>query len=69
MVEQIGSALSNLDPTVVESRFDPRKFAKEGIYASPDEEEKDFLLREIENLHRFFSEAASARQYVLVYGH
>jgi hypothetical protein len=69
LVGEIRTALSDLDRSLVELRFDPAKFVKHAIYAAPDEDEKDMILEEIERLCCFFGEAATAEEYVVVYGH
>jgi len=65
LVSQSADALQRADRRLVAQRFNSSQMGELDIYASPEESERECVLRIIEDFTAFFGEAASAGEDVI----
>jgi hypothetical protein len=67
LVAETAAALAGADRKVIAARFDPAAMKKLDIYAPPEANEKEAILKVIEELTAFFQKAAAAREDVITF--
>jgi Domain of unknown function (DUF1877) len=67
LLSEIAGALSSLDPTVLNQRFNAEDMTERDIYAAPEADEREGIFRVIEELEDFFKRAAEAKDYVVIF--
>jgi hypothetical protein len=69
LVSQIASALRSVDHPTILGRFNQETFNRLGLYAAPDgdDQERDAIMAQIEQLKRLFEEAEMTGEFVLKY--
>jgi hypothetical protein len=65
LVAESAGALAKADRQIISQRFDPARMVQLGIYAAPDEREREGVLRFIEKLAAFFQTADAAKEDVI----
>jgi hypothetical protein len=65
LVAEVVDALATVDRQAISQRFDPAQMAKLGIYAAPEEREREAVLAVIEKLAAFFQTAVTAREEII----
>src|SRR5262249_13920610 len=65
LVAESADALEKADRRSISQRFDPAQMAQLGIYAAPDERERESVFGVIESLTAFFQTAATAKEDVI----
>jgi hypothetical protein len=67
LVAETAAALAGADRKVIASRYDAAAMKKLGIYAPPEANEKEALLKVVEELIAFFQKAAAAHEDVITF--
>ncbi len=65
LVAESADALVKADRQVISQRFDPTRMAQLGIYAAPEEREREAVFWVIEKLSAFFQTAATAKEDII----
>jgi hypothetical protein len=65
LIEETVTALKAVDRKVLIQRFNPGRMAELQIYAAPVAEERDSILKVIDDLMAFFAAAAAAKEQIL----
>ena len=65
LVAETATALVGADRKVIADRYDPVAMKKLDIYAPPEKDEKEAILKVIEELTNFFQKAAAAHEDVI----
>ena len=65
MVAEISGALRSFDRALAAHRFDPDRMGEPDIYAAPDAQEKEGILRLVDEFAAFFAAAAAAQEQVV----
>jgi hypothetical protein len=67
LVAEIAAALAGAERKVIAARYDPVAMTKLGIYAPPEANERESILKVIEELTAFFQKAAAAHEDVITF--
>lgn len=65
LTSEILEALTSLDMTVLNERFNTEEMEERDIYAAPDADENEGIFQVIEELRCFVKRASEAKEYVL----